>query len=638
MAIRKDVNDMLNNLKQEEPPKEEKHSKSKFDNMSVDDLLTALNDGKENETPRKAPIRELKRIPSSRPKEQPKTANNASSGKNVNKKSSSKPKNSDDSTPKRKKIVIGELPDYEAIRQQEIENDTKEETKKEKTSKPAESEKKDNSKSDKDNSKKGFFSRVKDLMYASADDEAETEEETDGKSVVSDDDSKGSFTVEEIRENTESTVASIEEAISAITDTELVKEEKKAVPEKEDKPKENKSEPVPKNRKNNNKSKQNSNQKKKTENSNSKPETKNEKQEEKKPETKAEKTENSEEKKSETKTEKIVDSEEKKSETKTEKTVDSEEKKEPTKKPQQSGSKKKKKNGNRQTKDSQKPVKSSESIIDDIHKEAENTVSEIENNNAPEKTKQESPDTSVEEPKQDSDEQKKDTEQVTDEIIVRISENKEAVSSAEKFKKGRYAIPALLCIVLAIIGVIAIVSTLISNIGGRNDDFEKAVYPAVITNIGSFDSPSELTSDQIINAAIWSVVIDNKKLSEYNEIMGAVNIPAADVEKFAVELFGEDIPELNHTTVGSAESKFYYNKEAESYNVPIKPDTFTYLPEVTSVSKRDGEYRVDVNYIEEHPEWMDKSVSKTVQFRLSKNDDGGYKINSMTVISESSST
>ncbi|MDE6849054.1 MAG: hypothetical protein K2J44_06875, partial [Ruminococcus sp.] len=157
-------------------------------------------------------------------------------------------------------------------------------------------------------------------------------------------------------------------------------------------------------------------------------------------------------------------------------------------------------------------------------------------------------------------------------------------------------------------------------------------------NIHSFDSPSELMSDQIISAAIWSVVIDNKKLSEYNEIMSAVNIPAADVEKFAVELFGEDIPELNHTTVGSAESKFYYNKEAESYNVPIKPDTFTYLPEVTSVFKRDGKYIVNVDYIEEHPEWMDKSVSKTVQFRLSKNDDGGYKINSMTVISESSST
>ncbi|MDE7138977.1 MAG: hypothetical protein K2O29_11100, partial [Ruminococcus sp.] len=156
MAIRKDVNDMLNNLKQKEPPKEEKHSKSKFDDMSVDDLLTVLNDGKENETPRKAPIRALKRISSPQPKEQPETENETSSGKNVKKKNSSNTKNSDDSTPKKKKIVIGELPDYDAIEQQEVEKDTKEETKKEKTSKSAESEQKDNSKSDKDNSKKGF--------------------------------------------------------------------------------------------------------------------------------------------------------------------------------------------------------------------------------------------------------------------------------------------------------------------------------------------------------------------------------------------------------------------------------------------------------------------------------------------------
>ena len=195
----------------------------------------------------------------------------------------------------------------------------------------------------------------------------------------------------------------------------------------------------------------------------------------------------------------------------------------------------------------------------------------------------------------------------------------------------------MLCIVLAIIGVIAIVSTLISNIGGK-DDFEKAVYPAVIMNIEPFDSPSELTSDQIISATIWSGVIDDEKLSKYNEIMGAVNIPASDVEEYAVELFGEDIPELNHTTVGAAESRFYYNKDAQSYNVPIKPDTFTYIPEVTSVSKKSGEYVVNVNYIEEHPEWMEKSVVKEVQFRLSKNDNGGYKIDSMEVFSESSST
>lgn len=606
MAIRKDVNDMLNNLKQEEPPKEEKHVKSKFDNMSVDDLMNALNDGKE--PPRKAPIRELKRIPSSKKNDYSKPENN--------------------NPPKKKKIVIGELPDYDAIEQQEIEKEIK------KKNPIAENKKKDTVKENKDSEKKGFFARVKDLMYASADDEEETEEEKE----TSDDDTNGNFTVEEIKESSEIAIASIEEAISAINDNELVKDEEKTVSENEDKPKENKSEPVSKNnnkKKNNNKSKQNNSQK--TKNSNSESETKPEKSEENKAE-----TEKPEEKKSESQIEK----EEEKPETKTENTVDSEEKKEPPKNTSQSGSgNKKKKNRNKQKKDNQKPVKSSDSIIEDIQKDAEKAISEIENSDSSKNEKQEDSDVAVvEEIKnglQDSVEQEENnSEEPTentddDEIIVRISET--PVKSSEKYKKSRYAIPALLCIVLAIIGVIAIVSTLISNIGGK-DDFEKAVYPAVIMNIESFDSPSELTSDQIISATIWSVVIDDEKLSKYNEIMGAVNIPASDVEEYAVELFGEDIPELNHTTVGAAESRFYYNKDAQSYNVPIKPDTFTYIPEVTSVSKKSGEYVVNVNYIEEHPEWMEKSVAKEVQFRLSKNDNGGYKIDSMEVFSESSST
>lgn len=609
MAIRKDVNDMLNNLKQEEPPKEEKHVKSKFDNMSVDDLMNALNDGKE--PPRKAPIRELKRIPPSKKNDYSKPENN--------------------NPPKKKKIVIGELPDYDAIEQQEIEKEIK------KKNPIAENKKKDTVKENKDSEKKGFFARVKDLMYASADDEEETEEE---KETSDDDDTNGNFTVEEIKESSEIAIASIEEAISAINDNELVKDEEKTVSENEDKPKENKSEPVSKNnnkKKNNNKSKQNNSQK--TKNSNSESETKPEKSEEKKSETETEKPE---EKKSESQIEK----EEEKPETKTENTVDSEEKKEPPKNTSQSGSgNKKKKNRNKQKKDNQKPVKSSDSIIEDIQKDAEKAISEIENSDSAENKKQEDSDVAVvEEIKnglQDSVEQEENnSEEPTentddDEIIVRISET--PVKSSEKYKKSRYAIPALLCIVLAIIGVIAIVSTLISNIGGK-DDFEKAVYPAVIMNIESFDSPSELTSDQIISATIWSVVIDDEKLSKYNEIMGAVNIPASDVEEYAVELFGEDIPELNHTTVGAAESRFYYNKDAQSYNVPIKPDTFTYIPEVTFVSKKSGEYVVNVNYIEEHPEWMEKSVAKEVQFRLSKNDNGGYKIDSMEVFSESSST
>ena len=55
---------------------------------------------------------------------------------------------------------------------------------------------------------------------------------------------------------------------------------------------------------------------------------------------------------------------------------------------------------------------------------------------------------------------------------------------------------------------------------------------------------------------------------------------------------------------------------------------------MTSVSRENGNYIVDVEYVEEHPEWMEKSVSKSAEFSLSKNNSGGYKINSMKILSE----
>lgn len=221
---------------------------------------------------------------------------------------------------------------------------------------------------------------------------------------------------------------------------------------------------------------------------------------------------------------------------------------------------------------------------------------------------------------------------------IEMSETKEKVESDNPNNSGKEKrnVLSLAFLIIAIIGIIALIKTFVfgGGVSSSKEKFAKVVYPAVIMDINSFDSPSELPNNQILSATIWSIIIDDKKLSNYNERMGIVNIPAVDVEKFAVELFGEDIPELTHTTVGSAESKFYYNSEAQSYSVQVEPDMFTYSPEVVSVSKENNSYIVQVEYVEEHPEWMDKSVSKLVEFSLSENNSSGYTIDSMKIISE----
>lgn len=510
--IRKDVNDALNNLKKESPEKsEKKHTKSKFDNMSPDELLKEIN--KDNDT--KPNVRKLKRISPDVQKKAPQP-----SGK--------------------KRIVIGELPDYDAIEKQQTEvseEDAKiKDVSEESPEKPPEN-------------KKGFFSRVKDLMYVSAEDDEENPVEESADSETSGNDEN--FTIEEIEESTAKTLESISEAMAEINDGVA---EKESVQENEpEKPSEQAEEPVktPENKQGNN----------------------------------------------------------------------------------SRGRKKKKKN---KKKNSGNKPKENQSAS-----EPEETKSVTEPEVKPQETEQKSvPEEIIETVPEEENQEENVSDEKTEETLTQ-HENESEKSRPAMENKGKYNILGLVCIILAIVGVIAIISTCISNIGGSNSSkkkFAKALYPAVIMDINSFENPSELPNDQIIGAAIWSVIIDDNKISKYSERMGVVTIPAVDVENFAVELFGEDIPELVHTTVGSVDSKFYYNTESQSYNIQVKPDTFTYAPEVTSISKDGGNYIIDVEYVEEHPEWMDKSVSKTVQFSLSKNSGSGYKINSMEIVSESSST
>ena len=68
----------------------------------------------------------------------------------------------------------------------------------------------------------------------------------------------------------------------------------------------------------------------------------------------------------------------------------------------------------------------------------------------------------------------------------------------------------------------------------KKEELKKFLYPAVIMDIESFDSPSELSSDQIITAAIWSMIMSDTAVSGYEITFDVVNIPAADVEEYAI--------------------------------------------------------------------------------------------------------
>ncbi len=228
-----------------------------------------------------------------------------------------------------------------------------------------------------------------------------------------------------------------------------------------------------------------------------------------------------------------------------------------------------------------------------------------------------------------------------EEIINHRSEKTE--SDDEKHKSGRlkksfYAVFGVIFAALACVGLVTVIAKGIDMFGSytsgdsKKEGFENVIYPAVVMDIESFADPTELPSDQVITAAIWSMIMTDGVLDNYEMTFDVVKIPAIDVESYAVKLFGDDLPPLTHATVGPADNRFYYNEESKSYNVPVEPITFTYSPEIKSATKSGSDYTVTVDYIDERPEWLPKVSSKSVEFKLTETN-GSYQIKGMRIIS-----
>lgn len=291
-----------------------------------------------------------------------------------------------------------------------------------------------------------------------------------------------------------------------------------------------------------------------------------------------------------------------------------------------------------------------DSLLDNIREDTAAAIADLE---APAVEKEETPETPAEVPEEPA---KKRKSRVTsalegildenpDEIISERSEKTEDdVKTPKKrhFKKKLYTVLGVVFSIFAVIGIVATVTKcaglLKSFTSGevKKDSFTQMIYPAVIMDIESFNSPEELTSEQVITATLWSIIMDDSKSSKYESSLGdTVSIPDVDVEKYAVELFGEDLPTFEHCTVGPVESRFYYSDGA--YNVRLRPIIFTYSPEIKSIVKSGSNYTLTVDYIDELPSWMEKSVAKTVEFGLTQNDDGTFCIKSMKILSVKSS-
>lgn len=233
-----------------------------------------------------------------------------------------------------------------------------------------------------------------------------------------------------------------------------------------------------------------------------------------------------------------------------------------------------------------------------------------------------------------------DPETLIDVKREKTEENEDVPVKKKKLKRRIYAVLGVVFTVFAVIGVIAAAGKGIryfkSFTSGemKKDSFTELIYPVVIMDIESFGKPADLTSEQIITASIWSIIMDDEKLAKYPvNVAGGdiITISTYDIEAEAVALFGQDHAPFEHTTVGPVTSRFYFDPDKGVYNVPIHPIVFTYEPEIKSIVKSGSQYTLTVDYIDERPAWMEKSVSKSVEFVVTEKSDGTYQFESMKI-------
>ncbi len=182
--------------------------------------------------------------------------------------------------------------------------------------------------------------------------------------------------------------------------------------------------------------------------------------------------------------------------------------------------------------------------------------------------------------------------------------------STSRNRKYRYAAPiGGLFIVLAIIGVIAIVVASINFTQKLLDNtkekkmFEEMLRPVIMFDPVPFNSPAEADQNMVLQAAMWSTLMDEKSGSyAYDDTMRLI-VPSTDVEASAAKLFGKEVT-LNHMTFGDYEMTYEYEADTKTYHVPIMGRTSGfYIPKVVEIKKKGDVLQLMVGYIPPGNSW-----------------------------------
>lgn len=177
-----------------------------------------------------------------------------------------------------------------------------------------------------------------------------------------------------------------------------------------------------------------------------------------------------------------------------------------------------------------------------------------------------------------------------------------------KSKKNKLAFPVgIIAAVLAVIGLITVIRfsadtvKSLTNKSAEKAEFEKMLTPVVMFDPDPFDDLTQADVSQLLNSAVWALLMSDEGADKYpyseGENIGII-VPQADIEKYFVSLFGNEIDIASmHSSLDMSEYDISYDAALKSYILPITGIESAYTPKVYDIEKKGSSLILSVGYI-----------------------------------------
>lgn len=176
------------------------------------------------------------------------------------------------------------------------------------------------------------------------------------------------------------------------------------------------------------------------------------------------------------------------------------------------------------------------------------------------------------------------------------------MAEINKRKRPAAAILGFLIILFTVIGLVTTIVGAINVVSGwfdTSDDYlkyEREIYPVVMFDPVPFSDIRAADSSMLLQSSMWAVLLNEDTNKYSTDEIGFMLIPSIDLDVWCKKMFGDAVT-LEHTTIDSDMTSFYFDEVDKMYHVPINAQVIHYRPSVREVVKNGNQLILTVDYL-----------------------------------------